>query len=377
MNFMLQTRSRRFTLYALTIVAGIVISCIVLALIGYSSNQKLPTGPEITDRMDPLDKIRLAEALHLKAELGDQIWPGYASMDAPVIIWNEEYEFLFGVSEPPLDWELVPDDTFDGQPYFRRSAEDSQNFAVRVGDQWAASIFTKYLVDFGLISAIQGLLPPVIADVFPYRIFIQPSELQISTVQHEYFHVVQAELAFEKFAAADDIYGLGERYWPLDSEMQSAWKNEIDLLIKAVQTSNDGDAKELTRQFLAARDQRREDIGLDATLIDYERQFEWLEGTAKFAEMFSWQEASQNHGYISLPEMATDPDFKDYETFDSRWDQEMAQTRRQAREEGDVRFYYTGMLQAFLLDRLLPNWKDRIMEEGVYLEDLLRQVITP
>jgi len=377
MNYMIQTRRRRFLLYALTIVSGMVISCVVLALIGYNSNQQLPTGPEMMDRMDPLDKIRLAEALHLKAELGDQIWPGYAAMDAPVIIWNDEYEFLFGVSSPPAGWEPVLDDAFEGQPYFRRPADDPQNFAVWVGDRWAASIFTKYLADAGLISAIQGLLPPGIADIFPYRIFIQPSELQISAVQHEYLHVVQAELAPDKFAAADDIYDLGEQYWSLDGEMRSAWEEEIDLLIKAAQTSIEADAKERTRQFLVARDKRRQGIGLENTLIDYERQFEWLEGTAKFAELLSWQEASRNHGYVSLPEMASDPDFKNYETFEARWDQEIAQTRRQAREEGDVRFYYTGMLQAYLLDHLLPDWKDRIMEDGVYLEDLLRETVAP
>ncbi len=69
MNFMIQTRSRRFILYALTIVAGMVISCGILALIGYNSNQKLPTGSEITDRLDPLDKTRLSEALLLKRNL--------------------------------------------------------------------------------------------------------------------------------------------------------------------------------------------------------------------------------------------------------------------------------------------------------------------
>ena len=200
MNFMLQTRRRRFTLYALTIVAGMVVSCLVLAVIGYNSNQKLPSGPEITDRMTPIDKVRLAEALHLKAELGDAVWPGYTGLDAPVIIWNDEYEFLFGMSTPPSDWEAVPDDDFEGQPYYRRPADDPQNFAVPVGDQWAASVFTKYVLDSSLISAVGDLLPPVISDIFPYRIFIQPSELQIAGVQHEYFHVVQALDAPDKFA---------------------------------------------------------------------------------------------------------------------------------------------------------------------------------
>lgn len=375
MNFMIQTRRRRFTLYALTIVAGMVISCAVLALISYSSNQKLPTGPKFTDRMDLLDKIRLSEALHLKSELGDAIWPGYAALDAPVIIWNDDYEFLFETGNLSPGWEEVPADNFEGQPYFRRPAVDPQNFAVKVGDQWAASIFTKYLIDFALISAIRDLMPPGIVEVFPYRIFIQPSERQISGVQHEYFHVMQVGIDPQKFAEAESVYEFSDRYWSLDGEMQPAWGEEIDLLTKAVDASSDGDAAELGRQFLIQRNHRRQNIGLDADLIAFEVRLEWLEGTAKYVELRSWEEAHYNHGYVSLPEMVADSDFKDYETFESHWSQEMRQARQQASREGDVRFYYTGMLQAYLLDRLMPAWKERITEEGIYLEDLLREAV--
>jgi hypothetical protein len=375
MNFMLQTRSRRFTLYALTILVGMLVSCVVLGLIGYNSNQKLPTGPQTTDRMDPLDKTRLSEALQLKTELGEQIWPGFSDLEAPVIIWNDEYEFLFEIDSPIAGWEEVPGDSFQGQPYYRRPAEDPQNFAVFVGDQWAASIFTKYLVDSGLISAIKDLLPPLIADIFPYRLIIQPSELQISAVQHEYFHVLQAEEAPHKFEVAEASYKYGDPYWELDQQMHDTWQQEVDLLIEAVATSSDGDAAEITRQFLAHRDQRRQDYALDAELIAYEQLFEWLEGTAKYVELRSWETAFLDHSYLSLPEMQADEDFKDYDTFESHWDRELSQAKRQAGEEGDVRFYYTGMLQAYLLDRLILDWKSQILEEGVYLEDLLREAV--
>ena len=226
MNFMIQTRNRRFALYALTIVAGMVLSCLVLAVIGYNSNQKLPSGPEITNRMVPLDKVRLAEALRLKTALGDAVWQGYAQLDAPIIIWNEDYEFLFKMNMPSSDWEDVSDDDFEGVPYFRRPADNPQNFAVQVGDQWAASVFTKYQLDISLITAIRDLLPPVISEIFPYKIFIQPSELQIAGVQHEYFHVIQALNAPEKFAAAEGIYQYDEKYWSLDGDMQPAWSRD-------------------------------------------------------------------------------------------------------------------------------------------------------
>jgi len=375
MNFMIQTRGRRFALYALTILVGMLFSCVILGMIGYNSNQKLATVSQVTDSLGILDKDRLAEALQLKAELGDQIWLGFTALEAPVIIWNEAYEFLFGVSSPPKGWEAVPDDHFDGEPYYRRAANDPQNFAVLVEGQWVASIFTKSLVDSSLISGIKDLLPPIIADIFPYRLVIQPSELQICAVQHEYFHVFQVVEAPQKFAAAEEAYKLGEAYWQIDEQMQEAWREEIDLLIDAVGAVTDEDAADLVQQFLSHRDQRRKETGLDAAMIAYERQFEWLEGTAKYVELRSWEVAFHDRGYLPLPEMQVDEDFKSYNTFESHWDREISQARRQAGEEGDVRFYYTGMLQAYLLDRLLPDWQSRILEEGIYLEDLLREAV--
>ena len=42
----------------------------------------------------------------------------------------------------------------------------------------------------------------------------------------------------------------------------------------------------------------------------------------------------------------------------------------------DSRLYYTGMGQALLLDRLMPNWKGRVFQEGITLEGLLRFAIS-
>ena len=102
---------------------------------------------------------------------------------------------------------------------------------------------------------------------------------------------------------------------------------------------------------------------------------EWLEGTAKYVELRSWEEAGSDPDYAPMVELVADPDFEDYEEFKSQWTQELRQTRRQAGVEGDVRFYYTGMLQAYLLDRLMPDWKERILDDGVFLDDLLREAL--
>jgi hypothetical protein len=92
-------------------------------------------------------------------------------------------------------------------------------------------------------------------------------------------------------------------------------------------------------------------------------------------ELESWRLAAETNGFEPLMSMAEDPDFKAYATFDGRWSQEISQMKRQAGQEGDTRFYYTGMAQAKLLDRLLPDWKERILLEDIWLEDLLREAI--
>jgi hypothetical protein len=139
--------------------------------------------------------------------------------------------------------------------------------------------------------------------------------------------------------------------------MHAEWEKEIALLAQAVGAPSNEDAAELVRQFLAQRDARRAAHQLDAALVDFERLTEWEEGLAKYVELSIWRVAADTPDYTPLPALASDPDFKRYATFDQRWAQEIDQMKRQAGQEGDVRFYYTGMAQAVLLDRLTPDWK--------------------
>jgi hypothetical protein len=375
MNFMVQTRARRMIAYLLTILAGIVVSTSILIGIILISNRNLPRPEITTDHMLTIDKIRLQETLHQRDELGEQIWPGFSELAIPIIIWNEEYEFLFGVENPPVDWEIVPDESFRGQPYYRKSAVNPQNFIVQVGEQQACSMFSKYQLDRELITALQDRLPPSLVPFFPYRLMIQPSELQMASIQHECFHVFQAITVPEKFAAAQGTYSAEDRYWAIDPDMQAAWSAEVVALQKAVNAQTIEATEKWTGQFLSLRDQRRTDHQLDARLVAYERLVEWLEGTAKYVELRSWQAAATDPTYEPIAGMEDDPDFKGYETYESHWDREVSLAKQQTSREGDLRFYYSGLLQAAILDRLMPDWKERVMTQGVFLEDLLREAI--
>ena len=354
---------------------GAILLCLAAVVASAWSNRYLPSGPAVLDRLTSLDKARLAEALHLKETLGEQVWPGWGQMEIPLILWNHEYAFLVGHPDPPEEWEAVPGDTFEGQPYYRKKENDPQNFAVQVGGRWVASMATKAETDDFLITMFQDFLPPIIEQIFPYRLLIQSSEVQIAAVLHESFHVYQALLAPDQLEDAELSHRLGDRYWEADKTMGSDWKAEIDFLAQALGVSAEEDMVGLARQFLEQRDQRRKRNDLDAELVDYERQLEWEEGLAKYIELEILRQAFVSREYQPLPQMEQDPDFKGYQTFERRWAQEISQMKRQAGQEGENRFYLTGMAQAVLLDRLAPGWKAGALAPGAFLEQLLRRAI--
>jgi len=374
----------------LAVFGGLLGLCVMASAISALSTRSLwaqyaVTGaaPAPPERLTALDKARLAETLQLKTVFGDQIWPGWGRADIPVILWTAGAEFLTGLPEAPAGpaasggetWQPVPGDDFLGQPYFRRLSDNPQNFAVRAGDSWAASMATKWEADRFLMTTFRNGLPGPLKAIFPYRALILPSEAQIIGVLHEMFHAHQASSDPARLQAAEAAHRLGERYWAADSAMRDAWAQEMDLLIRALQAKSEGEARALAGQFLAQRSQRRQAANLPTDLSDYERQLEWEEGLAKYVEISAWQRASRTAGYQPAPALADDPYFKGYRTFEQRFGQELSAMRRSARQESETRFYYTGMAQAMLLDRLAPGWQARGFDDGTWLEALLMKQI--
>jgi hypothetical protein len=358
-------------LIALSVLIGL---CLMLALISFVSNRNLP-GEESFDTLSPVEKARLLEALHLRSALGEQAWQGWESADIPVIVWNRSYAFLTNYEGPtPSGWSVVSGDDLNGQPYYRQPADDPQNFAIPVGDTWAASMATKQTTDHFLIDTFHDKLPTPIKQIFPYRLLIQPSETQMGGVLHESFHVYQFQLAPDRMKEAEAAHKLGKEYETITASRQVEWKQESNLLADALKAKTEADKIELVRQFLAARQARRTVSNLDERLVDYERWLEWEEGTAKYTELKMLKLAGTTAKYAALPQMESDPDFKEYKKVNQRWSDELFQLRHPL-STGEPRLYMTGLAQAFLLDDLLPGWQDQYWQDGIFLEDLLQQAI--
>jgi hypothetical protein len=297
-----------------------------------------------------VDKAELVEVLRLKTELGDQVWPGLSRIDIPVILYNERSEFLVGKAKPPSPWQVVKGDSFLGRPYYRRPAENPQAFAVAVGTLWAGSGGTLELMNRKI----------------PFRL---SREFHVVIILHEVFHAFQATLAPQRFAKAMGVYKSEGKYPYKDPPFSAAWNSEGEALADALKATEEAAVYGLAQKFLDIRDARRRQIALDQELISYERELEWLEGLAKYAEVRFYELASSR---------ASEEAYANYRSGHPFWPADLARLRRNlGLQEGDLRFYLSGLAQARLLDRLCPGWKSKGFEDKVNLEDSLRAAILP
>jgi hypothetical protein len=192
---------------------------------------------------------------------------------------------------------------------------------------------------------------------------------------HESAHAYQAIVAPTRLTEAEIALGRdGERYPWENRALHDGWKTELEVMAAALSEQDEKRAIVLTREFVSTRRARRLSCDLDTSLVNLARLREWEEGLAKYTELAIWKLASTDSTYRSLPDIRSDPDFMDYQGFRRQWMREVTTLRLQS-GAGETCFYYSGMAQAFLLDRLVPDWRKRALREGGYLEDLLSEAI--
>lgn len=370
--------------------------CIGTIMISWISNLALDTTLEQTSELSEEEQIVLLETENLVDGLGNEVFPGFGEAEIPTILYNSEYAFLIGTTGPADGWVKVPqninrgerwvvvnNETLLNQPYYQQPLPDPditpEAFTVRVGDQWAASMQTYDWMKISLVEVIRADLPDFAKPIFPFKLFINQlvsgQDQYITLIVHERFHAYQGILAERKLTKAEVTNLEQQDNYPwTDEALETAWRAELALLVEALEEENPEQQAALVNEFLAMRNDRRNNANLNNDLISYEQQREWLEGLARYAELKIWELAASPN-YTPLPETSELTDFNSYQNFYARWRAELNQFSQMADDEGDGRFYYSGMAQAYLLDELMPDWKERILEEGIWLEDLLAEAV--
>ncbi len=317
-----------------------------------------------SSRLTPQDKGQLQEFLRVKDVFGRRIWPGLDTADVPVIQHNGAYAFLVGHPAPPPPWAAVDDDTFAGGIYYRRPAETTQAFAIRVGDLWAASLDTLAHMNLSMKNEIRKNVPPEKITPFLLKTMEITPSWHVAALIHEALHAFQAKDRFSRFQRSTAAYSMEGQYPFVKSPFTESWNAEGMALASALLEKEGAKRLSFIERFLNIRETRRTVASLAAELVAFERDLEWLEGLAKYAELRICDLASTD----------TDEEkARSYSTARSRLRMDFFSRLRKLGEiSGDGRFYLSGAAQAMLLDLIRPEWKAELWpEETVGLEDLL------
>lgn len=372
-----------------------LIIIVFLAAVSAVYNTTLPSNSKVTDILPEDEKAYIAETMNLLQKTGDTIWPGWGKMHIPVIVYNEAYAFILGYPDPPEGWmkmpseevrgsrwEEVKEDDFFGTTYYRQPLNITgitpENFTVKVGNQWVAAMQTKEYSAVAFYNDFRNELPPVVKAVFPYKIFwnllMGEAENYIGGMAHEAFHAFQGTTVPARFAEGENAGRLSDAYPWDNSQNEEYWLQEINFLMKAYKAEDCDTARFYTARFVELRNERRKKSSLPVEMTGYEKNREWLEGLAKYAELMIGLEAEKS-GYSPVAQILPVDGFNNYKKRTQFFNRQIDEIKRTAGRPGESRFYYVGMLQALMLDRLLPGWKSEAFEKKVFLDELLAKAV--
>ncbi|HKJ30771.1 MAG TPA: hypothetical protein VKA34_03035 [Balneolales bacterium] len=310
------------------------------------------------------DKRNIREALILKQTLGDKIWPHLSKANIPIILFNDQYEFLTNHSTPPDNWSPVKKDRIDHSIYYRKTVDKPQNFVVKVDDKWAGSLATFDRLNREYYLGVRKELPPFIAQLYPYQYASVSTDLYIVTLLNEIFHAYQAEFYSKQFNQATESLKYGSYYPYVDPNTTKLWNKEGYYLWKASHSENPDTIISNTKKFLTIREERRKQANLSPQLIRYEQNMEWLDGLAKYSEIKFYELSARQSPASSLVY---------FHINHPQWKQEYSDLKNKlGHQKDEFRFHLSGMAQAEILDKLLPNWKVTLSIQQESLEDLLR-----
>jgi hypothetical protein len=330
------------------------------------------SDPVVRDHLSGREIAILRESQALRGAAGDAVWPDFGRAAIPVQLYNDRFGFVFGMAAP-RGWDEVSGERIDGRPYYRNGSPERQSFAVRVGETWVGSLTVKEAMDAETPRLLMARLGPL-GRLVPYRLFIVSTDQYVTLLLHEQFHAFQAESNPRRFEVARVAYG-GAAAYPWEQEgYRAAWLEEVKLLQSALAVADRAGQRDLVRQFLRKREERRRRFVLDGALLAFESQIEWLEGLAKYAELESWRLAATS-GYRPLEQVRADPQFHAYSGYDGQWRTERMNMKIGLNLHGDLPFYYTGAMQARLLDALRPDWKKGFIDSERRLEEVLGEVV--
>ena len=337
----------------------------LVLLLPACASQDIPTDVPTLAPTATLDATmgmgEAAEAWNLLAQRGGQVWSGWGQPLPPLLISNGSDDFLVGHPHPPDGFAPAAGVQMDGQVVFRRSGH---LVPVQAATAWdVAGVWSVAVPERAQFQAA------VDQAVGKGKITIDPPAY-VRAIVHEAFHAYALTLtggALPNFGADVDEQkmiadlsarsGLGDRYTVEGQALSNALRatTQVDMLSEAA-------------HFLQLRRERRSSFAPE--VASYEQSVEWIEGLARYADTSLIRLAGETDYQPSL-------DSVNYPAADATWEQFLTDLSQPTLSLDGFRgrYYLLGAGEAFLLDRLMPNWKDSVITQKQSLEVLLDQAL--
>ena len=297
-----------------------------------------PAGGQHAPDLHDDHRALIGEVNHLVVSLGTRLWPAWDVQRAPFLLRSNGWEYLWRHPAPPGDF----------RPIIRRGVRDTI---------WVRPMpdTMRYEAAFPIAGAMTVVMSAPDAGGDPAE--------WVLTAAHELFHV-HTGWRRQPNPFVGPCASMHELDFPFpfqDSTLNAAWRLEAEQLFQA-----------LTADSLTARIQirllplsRRLQAALipDTSVRDYKALIEWKEGVARYTERELARLASDTALYqpsrdfrLRFPSVAYG------NTWNERYRNQLNPIRFVGQGvRGRTMFYYLGMGKAYLLDRLVPDWRERYL----------------
>ncbi len=300
------------------------------------------------------DAVRIAEFYRLANRIQDEIWPGWSTVPAPLLLITKDAEFLTHHPEAPTDFRRLSADTYTRSRHFN----------------------TDLLATFPAFGP-----PPVIVIGEPQNTEAMKSTPWLITLLHEHFHQLQNAQpgyydAVAKLNLSDgDNTGMWMLNYPFPydkPEVAQAFANLRDLLLKVLAISDEKEFKRSAMDYVAER--KRVFAQLSPNDHKYLSFQLWQEGIARYTQVKAAEAAAV---YQPTDQFKALPDYESFSEYAARARNDtLSELRRADLAKMKRTFVYSfGGAEGFLLDRLNPAWKQEYLRHPLstdFLFDLAR-----
>lgn len=338
-------------------------------------------------KIDPMMFVSLKECRNITKNLGAKLYSGWQFDKTPVLFYRPGVqEVLINFPHQPKGYQILNGfNLLDKETVYFRNTEtifdqDDQNTTTQIEGIEVLVVADTFSRMRNQLQFIANSTDAKLKDEwFKEWNFIPSPYDEIQIILHESFHVYQNTKAPNKNADEGTI----ARYPVLNTFNNTLYVLEGYIIKDSLLATDKNLRLEKIKEFVAVRTFRQ--ARLEKDLVEYENLNEFKEGLAKYVE-YKFLQDGKNINPIN--EMWYRNGFRGYKGELSKLFEKVVQNMVKIIAVEDDRFgnkygsgplrfklYDLGAAQALMLEEVMPNWKEKIFADKVYLTDLLKQAV--